>query len=193
MHPQLNGTVDPDRPLLVVATKEEAQFLRSELPVLITGIGKVNAAVAVAGALAGAVRPSEVINLGTAGALRPGLQGLYAVTGVIEHDLDHRLLYEMTGEVFGDRVELAGGDGLTLATGDVFVAGRPHRDTLAARADLVDMEGYAVAVAAARFGVPVRMIKYVSDQADENAAVTWLDSVTDCARALAGWVADELG
>lgn len=75
-----------------------------------------------------------------------------------------------------------------LATGDRFVAGGEVRDRLAAVADLVDMEGYAVAAAARGFGVPVRLVKHVSDTADEAAGQTWADGVDACARLMAEWV-----
>jgi adenosylhomocysteine nucleosidase len=52
----LRGRIRPDRPLLVTATEEEAQFLTDGLPVLVTGVGKVNAAVSLAAAGAEAVR-----------------------------------------------------------------------------------------------------------------------------------------
>ena len=45
---QLNGVITPDRPLLVLAAEEEAAYLDGSLPVLVTGIGKVNAAAALA-------------------------------------------------------------------------------------------------------------------------------------------------
>ena len=62
-----------DLPLLVVALEEEAQHLHiSELPVLVTGVGKVCAASALSAVLA-RHRPSRLVNLGTAGALRDNL------------------------------------------------------------------------------------------------------------------------
>lgn len=46
---RLHRVISPDLPLLVVALEEEATHLHiTELPVLVTGAGKVNAAVAVA-------------------------------------------------------------------------------------------------------------------------------------------------
>ena len=46
---RLYRSISSDLPLLVVALEEEATHLHgSELPVLVTGAGKVNAAVAVA-------------------------------------------------------------------------------------------------------------------------------------------------
>ena len=64
---RLHRTISPDLPLLVVALEEEAAHLHvSELPVLVTGAGKVNAAVSVATIL-GQYSPSHLVNLGTAG------------------------------------------------------------------------------------------------------------------------------
>jgi adenosylhomocysteine nucleosidase len=79
-----------------------------------------------------------------------------------------------------------------LATGDLFVAEESARQRLAERAHLVDMEGYAVASAALAAGVPVRLVKHVSDEAGEGAARTWRESVDGCAQALGLWARDNL-
>nr|WP_269330014.1 nucleosidase [Kineosporia babensis] len=186
------GTISADKPLLVVAVKEEAQFLDAGLPVLITGIGKINATTALTLTLAAGVRPASLVNLGTAGALRSGLVGLHEISTVIQHDLDTDLLFRLTGETYGAPLQLAAPGGIALASGDTFVAGGPQRDALAEQAHLVDMEGYAVAAAAARLDLPVRLIKLVSDDADENSARTWPETVSECARVLADWVQREL-
>ncbi|GAA3226282.1 nucleosidase [Actinocorallia longicatena] len=187
---RLSGIVTPDRPLIVVAADEEAAHLQTGLPVLLTGIGKVNAAVAVAAVLA-VHRPSEIINLGTAGALRPGLRGTHEISRVIQHDLDGEAIEELTGRPTGVPIDLAA-EGPVLATGDKFVSTTELRDLLARRADLADMEGYAVAAAARAAGVGVRLVKHVSDEASEGAATTWKDEVDACARDLAAWVATHL-
>ena len=59
------------------------------------------------------------------------------------------------------------------------------RDRLVGVADLVDMEGYAVVMACQTFGVPVRVVKHVSDDADSQA-LEWLERVQISARELAG-------
>ncbi len=189
---QLIGTISTDRPLLVVAVRAEAQFLDDRLPVLITGIGKINASAAVTAALAGPVRPASVINLGTSGALRPGLTGLHEISTVIQHDLDTELLFRLTGETYGAPLKLDAPGDIALASGDTFVTDGAQRDALAQQAHLVDMEGYAVAAAAQRAGLPVRLIKLVSDDADENSTRTWPETVRACARVLADWVEREL-
>ncbi|MFJ9950483.1 nucleosidase [Kitasatospora sp. NPDC091207] len=185
---RLLGTISADRPLLVVAVREEAVYLGDRLPVLLTGIGKVNAAAALATVLARGEHPSEVVNIGTAGALRPGWEGTHTVVQVIQHDLDSPALLELTGRTYGAPLMVGKGDGPVLATGDLFVSGAAARDRLAEHADLVDMEGYAVATVAHRAGLPVRLVKHVSDEAGEGAAHSWRESVDDCARHLADWV-----
>lgn len=182
---ELIGDIRADRPLLVLALKEEAQFLDTDLPVLTTGIGKVNAAAGLAAALAGGQRPSEIINLGTAGALKPGFSGLLTVGTTFQHDFNSYVLLQLTGESFSEPLRLADDSGVVLATGDVFVTDPERKAKLALHADLVDMEGYAVAAVGARLGIPVRIIKHVSDQADEHAARTWQQSVAASARVLA--------
>ncbi|HET7901420.1 MAG TPA: nucleosidase [Candidatus Nanopelagicales bacterium] len=182
---ELRGTVTPDLPLLVVALREEAAGLDDRLPVLVTGAGKVRAAVSTAALLATA-RPSCVINIGTAGGLRDGLLGVHEIGTVMQHDFNDEGVFETLGVHFGAPIAL--GEGLTLATGDRFVAGGPLREDLARRADLVDMEGYAVALAAHEAGVPVRLVKLVSDDADASALRTWAETVADHAHTLADWV-----
>ncbi|MFG2074761.1 adenosylhomocysteine nucleosidase [Nonomuraea maritima] len=186
---QLTGRITSDRPLLVLAVKEEAQHLDTSLPVLLTGMGKVNAASALATALARGPLPSGVVNLGTAGALRPGWTGTHVVGTVLQHDLDGSVLQSLTGEFVGAPLTLADDGGATLATGDSFVSDELSRARLAERADLVDMEGYALASVAQRAGVPLRIVKHVSDDAGEGAARSWRESVAACSRVLAAWAA----
>lgn len=187
---RLIGEIRADRPLVAVALEEEAAHLGDRHPVLLTGVGKVNAAIAVSAVLATA-RPAVVVNVGTAGAVRPGWTGTHEVSRVIQHDLDDELLRALTGRSFAAPIEL-GGDGPTLATGDVFVSSTTDRDRVGAVADLADMEGYAVAAAARRANVPVRLVKHVSDAADDGAVHSWKESVDDSARQLAAWLAEDL-
>ena len=84
------------------------------------------------------------------------------------------------------------GAGPVLATGDRFVSGGPVREALAARADLVDMEGYAVAAACRAAAVDVRLVKLVSDDAGDDAHHTWAETVGEHAETLAGWVREHL-
>jgi predicted 5'-methylthioadenosine/S-adenosylhomocysteine nucleosidase len=178
--------------LVVSATKAEAAYVPSAIPVLITGVGKVAAASAVAASLARAEALGEpydlVVNIGSAGALHDHLEGLHEISAVLNHDLSVDAL-----RAFGyDPQEWlsfpeAGTEGVRLATGDLFVSDPLVRAALAEKADMVDMEGYAIAWACRQAGVPVRLVKHVSDKADEGA-MDWLTLVDLSARALAEWL-----
>lgn len=183
-----------DLPLLVVALQEEADALDDDLPVLVTGPGKVNAAVAVSAVLAVA-RPSSVINIGTAGGLVDGLSGVHDIHTVTQHDFNSAVFRDLVDRDYGMPIRLdSDGDTaqLILATGDRFVADRDLRDELSRGAHLVDMEGYAVAWAARAAGVAVRLIKLVSDDASEGAGRTWAETVGEHSRELSRWVREEL-
>lgn len=189
---KLHQTISLDRPLLVVALEEEAEHLHlSDLPVLVTGVGKVSAAAALASVLA-RQRPSRVINLGTAGSLREGLKGTQVVGRVEQRDFDDEAIFGLTGEHFGPAIDL-GVSGPVLGSGDCFVGCAAKREGLIGRGiDLVDMEGYAVAFTARQFGLPVTLVKEISDSADEGAAKTWRESLRDCAERLGEWLRHEL-
>jgi adenosylhomocysteine nucleosidase len=177
--------------LIVSATKAEAEYVPAGIPVVVTGIGKTAAAVLTAQALA--ARNTDdlvVLNLGTTGALRDGLAGLYLPSEVINHDINAEAVRAL-GLDPADTLPIEGGDGTVLASGDVFVTDPALRARLAERAHLVDMEGYGVAYACRRFGVPVRLVKHVSDSADE-AAMDWPALVDASARVLGEWVRAEL-
>lgn len=165
--------------------------LPSSLDVVVVGIGKTAAAVGTARALAS--RPTEdlvVVNVGTAGALKDGLAGTFEPGAVLNHEMNADAIRAL-GYDPAERLEVDGGDGTVLASGDLFVADPVLRAALAERADLVDMEGYAVAYACRSFGVPVRLVKHVSDDAGEGA-MDWPAVVDRCARELAAYLADRL-
>lgn len=161
------------------------------LPVVITGLGKTAAAAATTRALVESGRPEDtlVVNIGTCGALRPGLEGLHEPGVVLNHDLSADAIRAL-GYDPQERLEV-GPSPITLATGDVFVSDPVVRDALAQRADLVDMEGFAVAWSARELGADVRLVKHVSDSADEGA-LDWPALVDRSARVLGEWLATNL-
>ena len=188
--PELLRPVDPEAPLLVVATRQEAEHLSADLPILLTGIGRINTVAALTEALVGDVKPTSVINIGTAGSLG-SVTGVHRVGSVLLHDFSHSAVADLTGGAAYPPITLAD-DGPVLATGDLFVEDSAVRARLAEMADLVDMEGYAVAWVARRHGVPVELIKLVSDPADEDAGRLWADGVAECSRILDAHLAERL-
>lgn len=179
------------RHLIVSATRAEAAHLPTGLEVLITGIGKTAAATALARRLASYddLADLHVVNIGTAGALHDHLEGLFEVGTVLNHDINADAIRALG---YDPRERLTIGPSATvLATGDVFVTDPVVRARLAGQAELVDMEGYAIAYVAAEFGVPVRLVKHVSDHADEGA-LAWATLVDRSAQVLGDWVATHL-
>jgi adenosylhomocysteine nucleosidase len=173
------------RPLVVVATEAEAEHVPAGMRMVVTGIGKTAAAVVTTQAVL-EERPSHVINIGSAGALRDGMTGLFEIGTVVNHDMNGDAIRALGYEP-QDRLDL-GAAPTVLASGDVFVTDPEVRSRLASYAHLVDMEGYAVACAARHLGVPVTLVKHVSDNADESA-LDWASVVSVSARALGEWLA----
>lgn len=199
------GNPAPGEPLFVVAARAEATAFDHSLPVLVTGIGKVRASAALAACLArydaAGGLPSDVVNIGTAGALVDDMLGVHRVETVLLHDFSHDAIRAITGtdeypplhvgpSAAATRKDSAGdatGDsGVVLATGDTFVASTELRAELARTAHLVDMEGYAIAQVARGFGVPVELIKHVSDSADETSGDIWMERAAELAAEIAG-------
>ncbi|MHA3684194.1 phosphorylase family protein [Leucobacter sp. HY1908] len=167
--------------LLVFAHRDEASAF-ADVPHLVTGVGKINAATSLAHALtagaaagaadaadAGGARIARVIVLGTAGVVgdapdRPSLDDVYQVTGVVQHDFSlPSPTLTPAGEVLLPEFTA------TIATGDVFVKDDAQRAHIAGLgATLVDMEAYAYASVCAKFDVPLQVFKIPSDFADSS-------------------------
>lgn len=165
--------------LVLVALEEE---LPVELPQpyvkVVTGLGKVNAAIATALAL-DAYFPNveKVINYGTAGTLNQEEygSGLHRVGTVYQRDMDCTPIGFDIGQTPHDKFHRAlnlGVEGPSLSTGDNFVTSEPELLT-----DLVDMEAYAIVKCCMMKNTPVEVYKYVSDSADSSAGDEWQSNV----------------
>lgn len=168
--------------LLVFAHADEASAF-GDVPHLITGVGKVNAATALAAELATAWQqeaPFEQITvLGTAGIVGDAhdLDTVVEVTGAVQHDfsLPSPLLKcgsALTGE------PLTGIPTATIATADVFVQDDTQRRHIAELgASLCDMEVYAYLKTAEVFHTPIRVFKVPSDFADSSTTQEQWDDI----------------
>lgn len=175
--------------VVVSAVAGEARYVPPGVSVVVTGVGKTAAAVATSRMLAGRdTSDLVVLNVGTTGALRDGMSGLYLPSTVINHDVNAEAIRSI-GLDPQEELHVEGGDGTVLASGDVFVTDPVVRARLAERAQLVDMEAYGVVYACREYGVPVRVVKHVSDSADE-AALDWPALVDSSAKVLGEWVSD---
>ena len=165
-----------EKTLLVFAHCDEATAF-ADVPHLVSGVGKVNAATALAGALA-AGDIERVIVLGTAGVVGDGedrldLNTVYQVTGVVQHDFSlPSPKIQPTGEIVLPEHTS------TIATGDVFVKDDEQRTHIQGLgASLVDMEAYAYAAICERFGVALQIFKVPSDFADSSTTDEEWDTI----------------
>lgn len=157
------------------ALASEAAEIFTGNNVLITGIGKVNAAYALT-KLIYTRRPGLIVNLGSAGSNYFPKETVVCCTRFIQRDMDVRGLgFELYETPLADLpVVLDYGlamDGLpqaTCGTGDSFEMS--HATHLY---NVVDMEAYAIAMIAMKENIPFLCMKYISDGADGNAAEDW--------------------
>lgn len=177
------------RTLFVAAVDAEAAHVPEGAPLLITGIGTVPAAIELTAVLASAEQlPERVINIGTAGALRDDLSGVFEVSHVRKHDFHLEVLSDVSRYLLPEVIELETSGKLptaTLATGDSFISDTPTRTRLAQDSALCDMEGYAIAAVCRKFGVPCTLLKQVSDTANEESYGSWASVLDHAAEELA--------
>ena len=172
--------ITPGNTLIVVALEDELpEYMVSGWKVVYTGVGKVNAAIAATEAVLEA-RPAHLINYGTAGALNPEITGLNRVNRIVQRDMDVRPLGFKLGHTPFDTIDHIdlNGTGVSLGTGDHFVTTPPELIT-----DIVDMEAYALAKVAKLFECDLQCWKYISDNANDNAADQWAENVAKGAHA----------
>lgn len=164
---------------VMAAEAEYGPHLRARIKPLITGVGPVEAAIAVTRALSLAeqngVLPQLVASLGSAGSRRLEQCGLYQASSVAYRDMDASPLGFAKGQTpFLDLppvlplTTLPGLPTATLSTGANIVSGAAYDGI---DAEMVDMETYAILRACQAFGVPLLALRGISDGAAELAHV----------------------
>jgi len=158
---------------VMAAEAEYGPALRARIAPLITGVGPVEGAVALAAALAGMPqRPRLIVSLGSAGSRVLAQAQVYQVSGVAYRDMDASALgFEKGRTPFLDlpsRIDLPhripGLPAASLSTGANIVSGADY-DRIAE--EMVDMETFAHLRAAQRFGIPLAGLRGISDGAEE--------------------------
>lgn len=196
----------PGSTLLVFAHADEAEaFAAAGVPHLITGVGKINATLALTEALLGVRGQSG--GSGVGGAAAAGVGGgdgaavgavagasfervvVLGTAGAVDDEVRLDTVYQIEAFVQHDfslpspKVVPAGPllEGVPLsiiATGDVFVQDDSQRAALSAvGAQLVDMESYAYAVVCERLGIPLQVFKAPSDFANSSTTQDEWDGV----------------
>ena len=163
-------------------------FQAAGVEVLYTGVGKVNAAIALTRRIARLRREGDglplVVNFGTVGSARIPARTLVACRRFVDRDMDVGALGFAPGvtpfdelppmlvfpSFFGKLPDAVCGSGDSFATVDHGPA-----------CDVVDMEAYALAKTCRIEGAGFACAKYVSDSADENAALHWKENVAGAA------------
>jgi adenosylhomocysteine nucleosidase len=171
--------------LFVFALEAEAGTFFEGRHQLVTGIGKVNAAFALTRAIQ-AKRPRLIVNLGSAGSYHFQRGALVCCTRFVQRDMDVRglgySLYEtpLSGlpPVLSYGLKMEDLPEGVCGTGDSFEMNHAATDY-----NVVDMEGYALALVALKEQIPFLCLKYISDGADGAAAQDWTVQVHRAAEA----------
>lgn len=161
--------------LMALPNESQGLFEKENIPVVYTGIGKVNAALTAMDVIH-KTRCKVIINLGSAGSGKFKTHDLVEISSFVQRDMDISPLGFKVGETPFDPIpgaidlipyfpELPSG---VCSTGDNFEVG-----TSKLPADVVDMEGYALAKVCRKMGVQLISLKYITDGADHNAHNDW--------------------
>ena len=170
---------------------EYGPALQARIRPLLTGVGPVEAAIALTAALTGD-RPDLVVSLGSAGSRRLKQGEVYQVGAVAWRDMDASALGFPRGQVpfldlapvVGLPLRLPGLPVASLSTGANVVSGEAYSRIAE---DMVDMETYAHLRACQRFGVPLLGLRGISDGADELGHIgDWSDALPVIDARLAG-------
>ena len=171
--------------LLLVALEQELpiDLVPKGMQVVYTGVGKINAAHATTRAIL-EIKPYSIINFGTAGAVSNLGHGLYKIKDVSQRDIVTTPLAVrgITPFDFSPNKFTSSSGDLNCATGDSFVTSYdPWFDEN--NIQLVDMELFAIAKVCHKFGLPWLSAKYVTDSANEQAALDWNKNLDNAAKA----------
>lgn len=172
--------------LMALPIESQGLFEKENIPVIYTGIGKVNATLAAMEAIH-RHQCKIMVNLGTAGSSKFNTHDLVEVSSFVQRDMDLSPLGFALGETPFDPLpgaielipffpDLPKG---VCGTGDIFETG-PSK----VPCDLVDMEGYALAKVCRKMGVQLISLKYITDGADGAAHEDWSQNLLPGAQKL---------
>ena len=144
--------------------KPFAVFQSDHIFLIISGVGKANAAMAT-GYSCDKYHPACICNLGAAGAtdVSHPLGEIFHINKIVEHDR-----HELTTRkpCIHNPDILNGFQTATLSTSDMAVLAPDERKKISMNADLIDMEGASVVQACRKFNTKCFIFKFVSDTPD---------------------------
>jgi adenosylhomocysteine nucleosidase len=165
---------------LLIITALESELKRAALPagveIIYSGIGKINAALTSLEAVR-QFNPRTIMNFGTAGKIKPQLDGLLEIGKVIQRDMMAEPLAPRGKTPFCERpFEYLSSGKYVCGSGDSFVtASDPW--LLSQGVDVVDMELFAIAYVANHYQIPWQSYKYITDDANESSGNDWQQKV----------------
>lgn len=184
------------KPLYCVVQALDSEYVPLELKGwdgrhVVTGFGKVNAAINLMVALQNA-RPHFVINIGTAGSCHHPVGEIVVCDQFVDRDLiklkaleavyalddrHHRDFFQtlFAFSYFG-----------VCSTGDQFVI-EPQGDE-----DVFDMEAFAYSRVCRLLNIPFVSVKYVTDKIGENSVKVWADKLADARLGLSQFFASAI-
>ena len=168
------------------------------------GIGKVFAAIC-AEAMIIAFSPSIIINTGVGGALKSGISigDIVVAESLVQHDMDTSPLGDPKGLISGINkiyfdADIRGRELLSIAakeagieiksgiiaSGDSFVADKATKAEIIKEFDasVCEMEGAAIAQVAYVNKTPFLVVRAVSDSADEESSVDYMEFLSEAAK-----------
>ena len=164
----------------------------SEVIYLLSGIGKVNAAMNVMKAVL-EYRPDFVLNIGSAGTLSHQVGDIIVSNHFVDRDLQRLNLFGLEYDIHTDCPKswkmpscLSGKDiqgDFIINTGDDFVTANSDLT-----GDAVDMEVFAEAMVCKKMGIPLLSIKYVTDVVGQNSVALWEEKLADARAGLSAFL-----
>jgi len=153
---------------IITALREEFHSSTYEGITHYSGVGKVNAAITATEIIL-THRPKLLINLGTCGALRSDLKGLYECGIFYDRDLE--------GEFNPGRL-VNNSEKSTCSTGDTFLTKAPQGvKIIDVEPDFVDMEAFAIATVCRKYNVKFLCYKFVTDYINKESSIDWKDNI----------------
>lgn len=153
----------------------------------ITGVGKVNAAIAVQQAIY-LHQPSCVLNVGTCGSLQHEIGSIHTCNHFVDRDMEKLVEFGLNcRHNFSEEVKVCAPFHhwqfhSICNTGDAFLT------TSDGTGDIFDMEAFAIAQVCKTLQIPFVSIKYVTDIIGQNSVKQWEDKLNDARTALEKYV-----
>ncbi len=148
-----------------------------------TGVGKVNAAIAVQQAIYHH-QPDIVLNIGTSGSVHQAIGSIHCCHTFVDRDMEKLVEFGLTcreefKEELNHHVFFKSRTFSSICnSGDTFLT------TMDGTGDIFDMEAFAIARVCKALGLPFAAVKYVTDIIGENSVKHWEEKLEEAQEGL---------